>query len=123
MLFDNGDLVDFTLSASEDVSGKIHIDGNIYMRPYDTAGAPNTAQRLRLEHPAPSARFGPTVPLRPVFWGTLVGGHRREVVDHHQLAIGGPEQVQPLAENLVVAFTVADRQQVERARPLVKRLS
>ena len=37
-IFDNGDLADFTHSASESISGKVHANGDIYLRPYQTAG-------------------------------------------------------------------------------------
>lgn len=38
VVFDNGDLADFTHSNSETITGKIHANGNLYMRPYKTEG-------------------------------------------------------------------------------------
>jgi hypothetical protein len=38
VVFDNGDLADFTGAYDEYVSGSIHANGNIYMRPFQTDG-------------------------------------------------------------------------------------
>lgn len=37
-IFDNGDLTDFTRSAHERLTGKIHANGDIFLRPYATEG-------------------------------------------------------------------------------------
>lgn len=40
VVFDNGDLSDFTRSYDDHVTGDIHANGNIYLRPFETAGFP-----------------------------------------------------------------------------------
>lgn len=37
-VFDNGDLADFTRSSNEHLTGKVHANGDIYLRPYKTDG-------------------------------------------------------------------------------------
>ena len=37
-IFDNGDLADFTRSSTERLAGKIHANGDMYLRPYKTDG-------------------------------------------------------------------------------------
>ncbi len=37
-VFDNGDLADFTRSSSEQMVGKVHANGDLYVRPYKTEG-------------------------------------------------------------------------------------
>lgn len=38
VIFDNGDLADFTRSTTESTTGKIHANGDLFLRPYKTDG-------------------------------------------------------------------------------------
>lgn len=67
-IFDNGDLADFTRSSHERLSGKVHANGDLYLRPYKTDGLEKNLLFLNIEI------MDETNPLLEIFTDQLTAG-------------------------------------------------